>query len=155
MREKRQYFIIQFRLACFMCTSAALPYCHYCGHSCGNRCDGVKMLSLKGDFFMKIVVVDNPKFWSFFLRKMFKIKKLSLAVKLLIHFLLTMAALFGLFITVTGQITNVRSVVFLMSAAAVVYAIFAATVIIIRIIRGKRKNVEKEYKPMFLDRKKK
>lgn len=25
---------------------------------------------------MKIVVVDNPKFWSFFLRKMFKIKKL-------------------------------------------------------------------------------
>ncbi len=25
---------------------------------------------------MKIVVVDNPKFWSFFLRKMFGIKKL-------------------------------------------------------------------------------
>ena len=32
--------------------------------------------SMEGDFFMKIVVVDNPKFWSFFLRKMFKIKKL-------------------------------------------------------------------------------
>ena len=26
---------------------------------------------------MKIVVVDNPKFWSFFLRKMFGIKKVS------------------------------------------------------------------------------
>ena len=25
---------------------------------------------------MKIVVVDNPKFWGFILRKMFKIKKL-------------------------------------------------------------------------------
>ena len=25
---------------------------------------------------MKIVVVDNPKFWGFFLRKMFGIKKL-------------------------------------------------------------------------------
>lgn len=27
---------------------------------------------------MKFVVVDNPKFWSFFLRKWFKIKKLNL-----------------------------------------------------------------------------
>lgn len=27
---------------------------------------------------MKIVVVDNPKFWGFFLRRIFKIKKLSI-----------------------------------------------------------------------------
>lgn len=31
---------------------------------------------MKGVQFMKIVVVDNPKFWGFILRRVFKIKKL-------------------------------------------------------------------------------
>ncbi|MBR6920722.1 MAG: DUF3021 family protein [Clostridia bacterium] len=87
------------------------------------------------------------------IQNVFKIKKLSLAVKLLIHFLLTMAALFGLFITVTGQITNVRSVVFLMSAAAVVYAVFAAVVVIIHVFKRKREEQNKEYTPVFKDKK--
>ena len=87
------------------------------------------------------------------IQNIFKIKKLSLAVKLLIHFLLTMAALFGLFVTVTGQITNVRSIVFLMSAAAVVYAIFAAVVIIVRAVKRKREEQNKEYTPMFKEKK--
>ena len=89
------------------------------------------------------------------IQNVFKIKKLSLAVKLLIHFLLTMAALFGLFITVTGQITNVRSVVFLMSAAAVVYAVFAAVVIIVRAVKRKREEQNKEYTPVFEKKNKK
>ena len=76
MRKKRQYFIIQFRSACFVYTSAALSYSDNCSSACSYRCNGSEVLSLKGDIFMKIVVVDNPKFWSFFLRRMFKIKKL-------------------------------------------------------------------------------
>lgn len=86
-------------------------------------------------------------------QNVFKIKKLSLVVKLLIHFLLTMVALFGLFATVTGQITNVRSIVFLMSAAAVVYAIFAAVVVIVHLARKKKEEQNKEYTPMFKDKK--
>lgn len=30
---------------------------------------------MKGELYMKIVVVDKPKFWSFFLRRVFGIKK--------------------------------------------------------------------------------
>lgn len=48
------------------------------GAAGGNKLCGFTMPQiLKGELFMKIVVVDNPKFWSFFLRKMFGIKKIS------------------------------------------------------------------------------
>ena len=88
------------------------------------------------------------------IQNIFKIKKLSVAVKLLIHFLLTMAALFVLFITVTGQITNVKSILFLMSAAVVIYSIFAAIFLLIHYTRNKREEKNKEYTPMFKDKEK-
>lgn len=88
------------------------------------------------------------------IQNIFKIKKLSVAVKLLIHFLLTMAALFVLFITVTGQITNVKSILFLMSAAVVIYSIFAAIFLLIHYTRKKREEKNKEYTPMFKDKEK-
>lgn len=88
------------------------------------------------------------------IQNIFKIKKLSVAVKLLIHFLLTMAALFVLFITVTGQITNVKPILFLMSAAVVIYSIFAAIFLLIQYTRKKREEKNKEYTPMFKDKEK-
>ncbi len=45
---------------------------------CGNCCDVVDPLPEKlllGGISMKFVVIDNPKFFGFFLRKMFGIKK--------------------------------------------------------------------------------
>ena len=89
------------------------------------------------------------------IQNIFKIKKLSLAVKLLIHFLLTMAALFVMFISVTGQITNIRSVLFLMSAAVAVYAIFAVVIVLINLSRKKKEEQNKEYTPMFKEKNKK
>lgn len=87
------------------------------------------------------------------IQNVFKIKKLSLGVKLLIHFLLTMAAVFVLFLSVTGQITNTKPMIFIMSAAAVVYAVFAFIVIVINLSRKKRDEENKEYTPMFKNKK--
>ena len=89
------------------------------------------------------------------IQNVFKIKKLSFAVKLLIHFLLTLAALFGLFIAVTGQITNIRSVVFLMSGAVAVYSVFAVIMVLIHVARKKREEKNKEYTPVFTGKDKK
>lgn len=47
---------------------------------CGSRCDNTDTLPEKlllGGISMKFVVIDNPKFFGFFLRKMFGIKKLK------------------------------------------------------------------------------
>lgn len=44
---------------------------------CDKLCGFTMPQILKGELIMKIVVVDNPKFWSFFLRRMFGIKKVS------------------------------------------------------------------------------
>ena len=89
------------------------------------------------------------------IQDVFKIKKLSFFVRVALHFLLCMAAIFLLFLVVTKQVNNVRSMLPMMAAVAAVYAIIAGIVILIRVIRGKRKNEEKEYKPMFSDSKKK
>lgn len=85
----------------------------------------------------------------------FGIKKLSFGVRLIIHFLLTMAALFLLFRIVTGQIANTRSVILMMAICAVIYAVFAAVLIIVRVFRKKKDDENKEYKSMFSDEKKK
>lgn len=83
------------------------------------------------------------------IQNILKIKKLSVAVKLLIHFLLTLAALFVMFWAVTGQITNIRSILFLMSGAVAVYSIFAAIYVIVYLIRKKKAEQNKEYTPVF------
>lgn len=47
---------------------------------CRNCCDNIDTLPEKlllGGVSMKFVVIDNPKFFGFFLRKMFGIKKLK------------------------------------------------------------------------------
>lgn len=53
-----------------------LADCHCC-HSSYNYGDNVAevLQIITGGSFMKFVVVDNPKFWGFFLRRIFRIKK--------------------------------------------------------------------------------
>ena len=89
------------------------------------------------------------------IQDVFKIKKLSFGVKLLIHFLLTMAAVFLLFLSVTKQITSARSFAFLMIFTAVIYAVFAVVMIIVYIAADKKKKESAEYKPMFKEKTKK
>ncbi len=87
------------------------------------------------------------------IQDVFKIKKLSFAVKLLIHFLLSMASFFGLFALVTGQITNFKAVLILMSGTATVYAVFAGIASLIYVLRKKKAEKNKEYTPVFRDKK--
>ena len=86
------------------------------------------------------------------IQDVFKIKKLSFGVKLTIHFILTMTALFVLMLIIRGN--QIRSIVVLLALAAVIYAIGAAVVIIIRIARKKREDQDKAYTPMFKEKKK-
>ena len=81
------------------------------------------------------------------IQDVFKIKKLSFIVQLLIHFLLTMAALFiMIMINVDRPMT---SKVILMAVAAVVYAVIAVIMIIIHAVNNKHEEEKKEYTPMF------
>ena len=82
------------------------------------------------------------------IQDVFRIGKLSFGVRLLIHFLLSMLAVFLLFLSVTKQITNARSMVLIMVAAAVIYALFAAVFITVRAVKAKNSS-RKEYRPMF------
>ena len=86
------------------------------------------------------------------IQNVFKIKKLSFGVKLTIHFILTMTALFVLMLIIRGN--QIRSIVVLLALAAVIYAIGAAVVVIIRIARKKREDQDKAYTPMFKEKKK-
>jgi hypothetical protein len=79
----------------------------------------------------------------------FGINRLSFPIRLLIHFLVTMAALFGLFSIITGQLTNVTRLIYLLSGAAVIYAVGAAVVLTVRAVKNKRTSDDKEYTPMF------
>ena len=85
------------------------------------------------------------------IQNVFRIKKLSFAVKLLIHFFLTMAAFFGLFISVR-QNTDVNSILYPMLAIAAVYLVFAVIVVIVHISRKKKEEENKEYTPVFNDK---
>lgn len=87
------------------------------------------------------------------IQNVFRIKKLSFGVKLLIHFFLCMAAVFLLFLSVTKEIASARSVVLLMIFAAVIYAVFAVIMVIIKLNRDKKEKESAEYKPMFKDKK--
>ena len=89
------------------------------------------------------------------IQDVFKIKKLSFGLRLLIHFLLTMAAVVLTYVAVTKEITNARSVVFLMIFAAVIYAVFAVVAVIVKLSRDKKEKESAEYKPMFKDKQKK
>ena len=86
---------------------------------------------------------------------LFSIKKLSFAVQLLIHFLVTMIALFLLFRIVTGQITNVTRLIYLLAGAAFIYALVAAVVITVRAVRKGHRTDGKEYTPKFSNNTKK
>ena len=77
------------------------------------------------------------------------VKRLSFPVRLLLHFLVTMAALFVLFSIVTNDLSNATRMVFLLSGAAAVYAVGAAAALIVRAVRGGHKTDGKEYTPMF------
>ena len=51
MYQRRQCFVIRFRSACFVYTSAALSDRGHCGTACGHCRDRHEVLSLKGDIF--------------------------------------------------------------------------------------------------------
>ena len=87
------------------------------------------------------------------IQDVFKIKKLSFAVKLLIHFLLTMASFFGLYALVTGQITNFKAVLTLMAVTATVYAVFAGIAALVYVLRKNKADKNKEYTPVFKEKK--
>ena len=89
------------------------------------------------------------------IQDVFKIKKLSFGVKLLIHYLLCMAAVVLMFISVTKDMTNARSVVFLLIFATIIYAVFAVFALIVKFSKDKKEKESEEYKPMFKDRTKK
>ena len=77
------------------------------------------------------------------------VRRLSLPIRVLLHFLSTMLALFLLFRIVTGQITNVTRLVYLLAGAAFIYAVAAAVILIVRAVRGGHKTDSKEYTPKF------
>lgn len=79
----------------------------------------------------------------------FTVKRLSFPIKLLLHFLVTMAALLLLFGIVTGQLTNVTRLIYLLTGAAVLYAVFAAVLAAVRAVRKKKEGENKQYTPMF------
>lgn len=89
------------------------------------------------------------------IQDVFKIKKLSFGVKLLIHFLCTVAAVVLMFISVTKDMTNARTVVFLMIFTTVIYAVFAVIALIVKLSKDKKEKESEEYKPMFKDKPKK
>ena len=60
-----------------------------------------------------------------------------------------MLALFLLFRIVTGQITNVTRLVYLLAGAAFIYAVAAAVILMVRAVRGGHKTDSKEYTPKF------
>ena len=74
--KKRKYSCVQLGTVGFVYISAMLADSHCC-HSSYNYGDNVAevLQTITGGSVMKFVVVDNPKFWSFFLRRIFKIKK--------------------------------------------------------------------------------
>ncbi len=66
-----------YRYFCRACAARKMDNRSCSGAAC-NYTDNnpLPLTDYCGGFVMKIVVVDNPKFFSFFLRKMFGIKRL-------------------------------------------------------------------------------
>ena len=89
------------------------------------------------------------------IQDVFKIKKLSFGLKLLIHYLLCMAAVVLMFIAVTKDITNARSILFMLIFATVIYAVFAVIAVIVKLSKDKKEKESEEYKPMFKDKNRK
>lgn len=88
-----------------------------------------------------------------FAADIFKIKQLSFPVQLLLHFLSYLAAVFVLFRLVTGDLTKVKSLLFIMFGAAAVYLVCAAIVIIIRAVKNRREKEDQPYVSQFGEKK--
>ena len=83
----------------------------------------------------------------------FKIKKLSLLLRILLHFLCCLLAVFLLFSIVSGDMFKVNSLLFIMFGFAALYIVCAAVAVIIIHVRNKKISDESEYESQFSGKK--
>ena len=83
----------------------------------------------------------------------FKIKPLSLPVRVLLHFLCCLAAVFLLFRIVAGDMFKVNSLLFIMIGFAFLYIVGAAVVLTVIHFRNKKISDNSEYESQFKGKK--
>ena len=83
------------------------------------------------------------------LNLIFKIKKLNIPAKLLIHSLSTLAVFILIFAVATKQLSNPQSLLFVLFFAAILYVVIAVAVLIIRAVKNKKASEQKTYDPQF------
>lgn len=79
----------------------------------------------------------------------FKIKKISLFLRILLHFLSCLIAVFLLFSIVSGDMFKVNSLLFIMFGFAVLYIVCAAIAVLIIHIKNKKTSDNSEYESQF------
>lgn len=77
----------------------------------------------------------------------FKIEKLSLMIRTVLHFLCCMLIVFLLYVAINGKDFRAQQIVFVLVAAVFLYAVIAAVALPIRFRKSKKQ--EEEYTPVF------
>ncbi|MBQ1846667.1 MAG: hypothetical protein II135_01555 [Clostridia bacterium] len=82
-----------------------------------------------------------------------KIKKISLPLRILIHFLCCIAAVSLLFRIVAGDLFKVNSLLFIVLGFALIYIVIAAAALLILHVKNKKISDDSEYESMFKGKK--
>ena len=89
-----------------------------------------------------------------FLNLIFRIRRLNIPAKLLLHALLTLAVFVLIFAVMTQQLSDPQALLYVLFFAAILYAVIVVIALIIRAIYLRDVSEKKEYDPQFIDKNK-